>query len=63
MAPDPDPALLGSGFEGANKISDFPKFFCLFLSVGTLTSVFKDKISLRSHKTLEFMVYFNWFAC
>jgi hypothetical protein len=29
MAPDPDPALLGSGFEGANKISDFQKIFLL----------------------------------
>ncbi len=40
-------------------------FFCLFLSVGTLTSVFlyvgtltfKDSLSLRSHKTVKIMVY------
>jgi hypothetical protein len=63
MTPDLDLALLGSGFQGANKITDFPTFFYFFLSVGMITSVIKDSISLRSHKTIEFMVYLNWFAC
>ncbi len=39
-----------------------PKFFCLFITVGTLTSVFKSNMSLRSHKTVEIMVYLNLFA-
>ena len=60
---EPDTALFGSDFQDANKI--FFKFFCLFLSVGTLTSVFlsvgtltfKDSLSLRSHKTVKIMVY------
>jgi hypothetical protein len=34
-------------------------FLCLLLTVGTLTSVFKDNMSLRSHKTVEIMVYLN----
>ncbi len=45
------PALLDSGFN----------FFAYFFL--KVTSVFKDNISLRSHKTLEFMDYLNWFAC
>ncbi len=44
-----------------------PEEFCLsvfvFLTVGTLTSVFKDSMSLRSHKTVEIMVYLTFFAC
>jgi hypothetical protein len=43
--------------------NDFSKFFCLFLPVGTLTSVFKDNMSLESHKTVEIMVYLNFLAC
>ncbi len=31
------------------------------LSVGTLTSVFKDSLSLRIHKIVKIVVYF--FAC
>ncbi len=40
----------------------FPTFLCLFFSVGTLTSVFKDNMSLRRHKTVENMVL-NCFVC
>ncbi len=36
----------------------FSNFFCYFLTVGTLTSVFKDNGSLRRHKTVEIMVIF-----
>ncbi len=43
-------------------MSFFRCFICLFLTDGTLTSVFKDNISLRSHKT-EIMVFLNIFAC
>jgi hypothetical protein len=32
-------------------------------TVGTLTSIFKDRISLRNNKTAEIMVYLNFFAC
>ncbi len=58
---DPDPALIGSGFQDANKNEFFKKFIFLFLTVGTGTiiSVFKDNMSLRSHKTVEIMVYLN----
>ncbi len=34
-------------------------FFCLFLAVGT--SVFKDNMSLISHKIVEITVYLNFF--
>jgi hypothetical protein len=32
-------------------------FFCLLLFVDTLTSVCKDKKSLKSHKTVEIKVF------
>jgi hypothetical protein len=48
-------------FKIPTKIS-FSNFFCLFLTVGTLTSVFKDNMSLSRHKTVEIMVYLNFFA-
>ncbi len=35
------------------KISFFPTWFCLLLSVGTFTSVFKDNKFIKSHKTVE----------
>jgi hypothetical protein len=44
---DPDPALFDGGFQDANK-----KFFRLLLFEGTFTSVFKNKKTYRSHKTL-----------
>ncbi len=56
----PDRALLGIGFQDVNKMWDF-FFFCLFLTVGTLTSVFKDNISWISHKTVEIFVYLNFY--
>ncbi len=60
-ASDPDPAPFWQWFSRSQqKMSCFSKFFCLFLNVGKLTSVFKDNMSLRSHKTVEFMVYLNF---
>jgi hypothetical protein len=59
----PDPSLFGSGFQDGNKKIGFSvSFFCLFLSVGirTLTLVFKDNISLRSHNPVEIIVYPNF---
>ncbi len=46
---DPDPALYVSDLNMPTKISFFSNLFCLLLSVGTLTSVFKDKKSLKIH--------------
>jgi hypothetical protein len=55
--PYPDPALFVSDLQDANK-----KFFCLLLFEGTFTSFFKDKKSLRSHKTVEIEVFLAIFA-
>jgi hypothetical protein len=59
--PDPDTGHFDSGFQDAKK----KKFFLLFLSIstlGALASVFKDNMSLRSHKTVpEIMAYLNFF--
>ncbi len=38
----------------------FLKVFCLLLTVGTFTSIFKDDKSLRSHKTVEIKVFLNF---
>jgi hypothetical protein len=40
----------------------FHNYILLFLTVGTLISVLKDDTSLRSHKTVEIMVYLKFFA-
>ncbi len=48
-----------SSLPSPTKISFF-QAFCLFLTLGTLTLVFKDNISLRIYKAE--MVYFNFFA-
>jgi hypothetical protein len=49
-----------------NSLTD-PSHFdndpCLFPYVGTLTSIFEDKMSLKIHKTIEIKVYLNFFAC
>ncbi len=60
-APDPDTALLAVAFR-MPKMSFFPKFFCFisYFGYGTLTSVFKDNMSFRSHKRVEIMVYLNF---
>jgi hypothetical protein len=46
---DPDPALFCSGCQDANRK--------LVIFLGFLTSVFKDIMSLRSHKTVEIMFF------
>ncbi len=38
------------------------RFFCLLLFEGTFTSIFKDKKSKRSHKTVEIKVLLTIFA-
>jgi hypothetical protein len=40
-------------------------FFLLIFTVGTYRrhQSFKDNMSLRNHKTVEIMVYLNFFAC
>jgi hypothetical protein len=62
MDPDPDldPTLFGTCFQDGNKNLVFSlNYFCLFLTVGTFTLVFKDNKSLRSHKTVEIMFFFS----
>ncbi len=46
-----------SSLPSSTKKKVFPKFFCVFLTLGTLTFVFKDNMSLRSHKAEEIMLY------
>ncbi len=53
---DQDPALFVSDLQDTNKINFF-KFFCLLLFWSTFPSFFKDKKSLRSHKTVEIKVF------
>jgi hypothetical protein len=48
----------GDSLQDANKkIIFLTKFFCLLLFEGTFTSVFKDKKSKRSHKTVRIKVF------
>jgi len=62
LAPDPIRILLflAVTFKMPVNKKEFFEVSCLFLTVGTLTSVFKDNMSLRSHKTVEIMVYLNF---
>ncbi len=48
---DPEPAIFVIDLPDANKKQIYKKFFCLLLFEGTFTSFFKDKKSIRSHKT------------
>jgi hypothetical protein len=52
MDPDPDPAIFIIDLQDANK-KLIKKFFCILLFESTFTSFFKDKMSNRSHKTVE----------
>ncbi len=54
---DPEPALL-SRYNQINKF--FSVFFCFLLTVGTVTSVFKDNKLLKSHKTAEIKILLNF---
>jgi hypothetical protein len=38
-------------------------FFLSISILGALASVFNDNMSLRSHKTMEIIVYLHFFAC
>ncbi len=40
----------------------FREVFFLFLDIGTLTSVLKDSLTLRSHKRVEIKVFFLFFC-
>jgi hypothetical protein len=60
---DPDPSIFIIDLQDANKKQIFlTKFFCILLFEGTLTSFFKDKMSKRSHKTVEIKVFLTMFA-
>jgi hypothetical protein len=65
-APDPDsnpdPAIFVEDLQDANKKLFKKKFFGLLLFEGTFTSVFKDKKSKRSHKTVGIKVFLTIFA-
>jgi hypothetical protein len=63
--PDPDSALFVSDFQDAKKkMSFFPNLFCLLLSVGTFTSVFKDKkIIKKSLNSRNQGFLLTFFAC
>jgi hypothetical protein len=43
-------------FEMPTTKRFFTSFFCLILTEGTFTTVFKDNKSFRSHKTIEIKV-------
>ncbi len=53
----PDPALFSGGFQDANK-----KFFCLLLTVGTFTAIFKDNELSKVHKTVEIKGFLHFFC-
>jgi hypothetical protein len=60
---DPDPAIFIIDLQEANKKLIFVmKFFRLLLFKGTSTSIFKDKKSKRSHKTVRIKVFLSIFA-
>jgi hypothetical protein len=40
----------------------FSYLFCLLLSIGTVTSVFKDKKSVKCHHTAEIKVFYTFFC-
>ncbi len=55
---DADPAIFINDLQDANKKLIFIKqFFCILLFEGTFTSLFKDKKSKRSHKTVELKAF------
>jgi hypothetical protein len=58
LAPDPIRILLflAVTFKMPVNKKEFFEVSCLFLTVGTLTSVFKDNMSLRSHKKSWFIL-------
>jgi len=57
---DPDPALFVSGQQ---KMNFMLRTFCLLLTLGTFTTVLKENMPLRSHKTVEIRVSLNFLAC
>jgi len=63
MDPDSDPSIFIVDLQDAKKNQIcLKKFFCILLFEGTFTSFFKDKKSIRSHKTVEIKVLFTIFA-
>ena len=54
---DPDPYFFVIGLQEAKKKQIFLKFFCLLHFDGIFNSVFKDKKSKRSHKTVGINVF------
>ena len=62
MDPDPDPSIFIIDLQDANKKQILKKSFCILLFEGTFTSIFEDKKSKRSHKTVEIKVFLTIFA-
>jgi hypothetical protein len=54
---DPDPAL-SVAFNIPTQFSFLTSFFCLLLSEGTVTSVFKEKKVTKQVKSTFFSIYF-----
>jgi hypothetical protein len=54
---NPDPDFFVIDLQEANKKQIFLKFFCLLHFDGIFNSVFKDKKSKRSHKTVGINVF------
>jgi hypothetical protein len=59
---DPDPASFVIDLQDANKKLIKKKNFYLLRFEGTFTSLFKDKKSKRSHKTVGTKVFLTIFA-
>ncbi len=62
---DPDPAIFVSDLQDVNKKLFFSSKVLLLITVlfkGTFTSFFKDKKSIRSHRTVGIKVCFYYFC-
>ncbi len=59
---DTDPIFVINLQEANKKRIVFVKFFCLLLFEGIFTSLFKNKKSKRSHKTVGTKVFLTNFA-
>ena len=59
---DPDPAIFVIDLQDARKKNFLTQFFLLITYEATFTSLFKDKKSQRSHKTVGIKVSLTIFA-
>jgi hypothetical protein len=59
---DPDPAIFVIGLQEAKK-KNLKKSFSAYYLLFSFASVFKDKKSKRSHKTVGIKVFLTIFVC